>query len=121
MSNDAIEAKIAYLQKMIRNIEIVLERHGGISDALADEAEARAAIMMSLMQIGENMNKLDQSLLKKFDLFSDAKGAYSVRNFIAHDYEGVDLGLIAEVLKDNVPKLDEKLQKLKNYIRIDRC
>jgi len=50
---------------------------------------------------------------------NDAKGAYSVRNFIAHDYEGVDLGLIEEILKDNLPKLDEKLQKIKNYIRIE--
>ena len=121
MSNDAIEAKIAYLQKMIQNIEIVLERHNGASNALADEAEARAAIMMSLMQIGENMNKLDQSLLEKFDLLADAKGAYSVRNFIAHDYEGVDLGLVEEVLEDNLPKLDEKLQRLKKYIRIEKC
>jgi len=64
VSKSAIEAKVVYLLKMIEHINIVLERHEGVENALGDEAEARAAIMMSLMQIGETMNKLDVSLLE---------------------------------------------------------
>ena len=113
MSDNAIEAKVAYIQKMLSNIDIVLQRHGGIKNALADEAEARAAIMLSLMQVGETINKIEDDLLEQYDLLGDAKGAYSVRNFIAHDYEGVDLELIAEIIKDNLPELARKLEILK--------
>jgi len=116
MSNSAIEAQVAYIQKMISHIETILKRHNGTENALADEVEARAAIMMSLMQIGETINKIDTDLLEQFDLLQDAKGAYSVRNFIAHDYEGVDLALMAEIINDNVPQLGQKLQNLKEYI-----
>jgi len=120
MSKDAIEAKIAYVQKMLSNIEIILQRHGGVKNALADEVEARAAIMLSLMQIGETINKIDSDLLEKFDLLKDAKGAYSVRNFIAHDYEGVDMELIAEIIKDNLPQLAEKIETLKESFEPNR-
>ena len=113
MSNDAVEAKIAYIQKMLSNIDIILQRHGGVKSALADEVEARAAIMLSLMQIGETINKIDSDLLEQFNLLKDAKGAYSVRNFIAHDYEGVDVDLIAQIIEDNIPELAKKLEKLR--------
>ena len=116
VSESSVEAKVAYLLKMIEHINIVLERHKGVDNALEDEVEARTAIMMSLMQIGETMNKLDAPLLEQYDLLSDAKGAYSVRNFIAHDYEGVDVALMAEIIRDNLPKLEEKLQILKQNL-----
>ena len=119
MSKQATEAKIAYIQKMFSHIDMILQRHGGISHALADEVEARAAIMLSLMQIGETINKIDSTLLEKFDLLDDAKGAYSVRNFIAHDYEGVDLDLIAEIMEDNLPELVQKVERLKVSLTIN--
>ncbi len=113
MSDDAVEAKVEYIQKMLSNIDTVLQRHGGVKNALADEAEARAAIMLSLMQVGETINKIEDEVLEQYNLKVDAKGAYSVRNFIAHDYEGVDLELISEIIEDNLPELAKKLEKLK--------
>jgi uncharacterized protein with HEPN domain len=113
MSENSLEARIAYIQRMISNIGIVIERHQTIEAALEDEAEARAAIMMALLQIGENLQKIDKEILKKYSLLLDAKGAYSVRNFIAHDYEGVDLALIGELIKDNLPSLNERLEQMK--------
>ncbi|WP_457560419.1 HepT-like ribonuclease domain-containing protein [Caminibacter sp.] len=41
----------------------------------------------------------------------DIKGAYVVRNFIAHDYEGVDLAFIENILRF---KLNELKIQLKN-------
>ena len=120
MSNDAVKAKVEYIQKMLSNIDTVLQRHGGVQNALADEAEARAAIMLSLMQIGEILNKIEDEILDQYDLKVDAKGAYSVRNFIAHDYEGVDLELISEIIEDNLPELAQKIEKLKVSIESNK-
>jgi uncharacterized protein with HEPN domain len=116
MSESSLEARIVYIQKMIFHIGIVIDRHQTVEAALEDEAEARAAIMMALLQIGENLQKIEREVLEKYDLLLDAKGAYSVRNFIAHDYEGVDLALIGELIKDNLSSLNERLEQMRSDI-----
>ena len=71
---------------------------------------------MFLMQIGETLNKLyklDSSILNFIEL-EDIKGAYAVRNFIAHDYEGVDLAFIENILRF-------KIEELKNNLKEYRC
>lgn len=44
----------------------------------------------------------------------DNKGAYDVRNFIAHDYLGVDLGLVEGVVRDYLPTLKIKIEVLRD-------
>jgi uncharacterized protein with HEPN domain len=61
------------------------------------------------MQIGESLNKIeDETLKNKLPI----KGAYDVRNFIAHDYEGVDVGLIENILRYLIPELKETIINL---------
>jgi len=114
MSN--ICPKIEFILLMINNIEEVLKRHKKITLALKD-IEGQAAILMFLMQIGETLNKIYKKtpeFVKKYDLELETKGSYNVRNFIAHDYEGVNLSLIDSVLRDNIPILKNKLLKVCN-------
>ncbi len=117
MYKRSTKAKIEFILKMISNIETIIQRHCNITNALNDSIEARPAILMSLMQIGESLKKIDDDILKKYDLLNEKKGAYSVRNFIAHDYDGVDLGLIEVILRENLPQLKEKLKMLLQDIK----
>ena len=119
MSKVSIQAKIEFILKMISNIEIIIKRHGNITNALEDIIEARPAILMALMQIGESLKKIDDDILEKYELLNEKKGAYSVRNFIAHDYDGVDMGLIDVILREKLPELKEKMQKLQKEYNID--
>ena len=105
-------AKVAFVLEMIDNIETVCQRHSGISQALEDEVEGRAALLMFLMQIGESLKKIDSDAISQYQLDREIKGAYDVRNFIAHDYEGVNVIVIEDILKDNLPELKIKMQKL---------
>jgi len=105
-------AKVAFVLEMIENIEFVCQRHQGINQALKDEIEGRAALLMFLMQIGEALKKIDSTDIAKYDLDREIKGAYDVRNFIAHDYEGVNVIVIEEILKDNLPELKIKMLRL---------
>ncbi len=66
---------------------------------------------MHLSQIGEEMNKIDVEILSKMDLLLDAKGAYDVRNFIVHSYEGVNLALVERIIKEKLPVLKNKFYK----------
>jgi len=114
MSNSSNFAKTKFILKMIGNITEIIKRHQNITNALADDIEAQPALLMCLMQIGENLKKIDDSMVQKFDLEEELKGAYNVRNFIAHDYEGINLSIIENILRDKLPILKTKILKLKS-------
>ena len=46
------------------------------------------------------------------DIELPVKGSYDVRNFIAHDYEGVDLRLIDNILRYLIPELKVTIESL---------
>jgi uncharacterized protein with HEPN domain len=84
---------------------------------LNDEKILRPAILMHLLQIGETLNtiyKKNPDLIVEFDLSEEVKGAYNIRNFIAHDYEGVNLAIVESVIRESLPVLKNKIKKIKN-------
>ncbi len=116
MSIESLVAKCEFILQMIDNINTVSDRHGGVVAALTDDVEARPAILMALLQIGETINKIDINFLRNFGLEADAKGAYDVRNFIAHDYLGVDLGLVESIIREYLPILARKICGIKKEL-----
>ena len=101
------------LQK-IEDIKTVISRHGSITNALDDRAEARAAILMNLVAIAEQFDKLKKSESKILEIFDEIqiKGFYSIRTFIAHDYDGVSLAIIEDVLRHQIDILEISIKKL---------
>ncbi|PHQ65926.1 MAG: hypothetical protein COB99_01330 [Sulfurimonas sp.] len=112
MSSKSINAKIEFIIEMIDNIEEITKRHNGIVKTLGD-FEGQMAVLMGLSQIGETLKKFDDDLVDKYDLRDDRDGAYYTRNYIVHDYEGVDLGFIESILRDYLPELKEKISNIK--------
>jgi len=103
--------KIEFVLQRIDFIFQTVEKAGYVTKALEDEVTYRAAILMHLSQIGEEMNKIDVEILSKMDLLLDAKGAYDARNFIVHSYEGVNLALVERIIKEKLPVLKNKFYK----------
>ena len=103
--------KIEFVLQRIDFIFRTVEKAGYVTKALEDEITYRPAILMHLSQIGEEMSKIDSEILSDLDLISDAKGAYDVRNFIVHNYEGVNLALIERIIKEKLPLLKNKFDK----------
>ena len=105
---DAI-SRIKNIEKKILLIQdIISQANGKISISLQDETKDRPAILMHLISIAEQINKLkDESSFELLEKFSkqDLKGIYDVRNFIAHDYDGVDLSIIENVIRYGLPSL----------------
>jgi len=90
---------------MIEDIEYTIEENHTLKKSLTNRI-GKHALLMCLMQIGESLNKIEDETLKdKLPI----KGAYDVRNFIAHDYEGVDIGLIENILRYLIPELKETI------------
>ncbi len=95
------------LQKVVLIEEIVAD-YGYISTALEDSKLAKPAILMHLIAIAEQFQRLQDAM--EYDTLSifdkeDIRGAFAVRNFIAHDYEGVNTALIENVVRTYLPKI----------------
>jgi len=118
MSKVSIIAKVDFILEMISNIEKIVKRHNGIIKAL-DDYEGKMAIMMGLLQIGESLNRIDKEYLEKYDLIEDTKGAYNVRNFIAHDYDGVNMTVVEDIIRIYLPRLKEKVLEIQIEFRDD--
>jgi uncharacterized protein with HEPN domain len=112
MSKDKIKAE--FILEMIERIEKIVKRHGGIVNTLND-FEGEIAVLMAIAQIGETLKKIDDEILERFDLIEDKEGAYYTRNYIVHDYEGVNLAFIKGVIRQYMPKLKNKMFQIIDY------
>jgi len=111
MSKKSMQARVEFILEMIENINAITKRHGGIVKALED-FEGQMALLMGLSQIGETLKKFDDKTVQEYGLEADRDGAYYTRNYIVHDYEGVDLGFIENILRVYLPELKEKVLKI---------
>jgi uncharacterized protein with HEPN domain len=106
--------RLEVILKKIVMIEEIVESFGFVSKALEDEKLAKPAIMMHLTAIAEQFSKLkDKSIIERFDE-NDIKGAVATRNFIAHDYDGVNLGFIEVVIRERLPVIKAVIEKVLN-------
>ena len=101
------KARIETILKYIDDIEYIVSNYDGVVNTL-DDRIGKHSLLMCLMQIGENLNKLDSSN----KIIQEAtQGAYAVRNFIAHDYEGINLALIENIVRNLLKPLSVELLK----------
>ena len=110
MSETADHSRLDFILEMIEDIEYTVEQNSSLTQALADRT-GKHALLMCLLQIGESLNKIQSEELRAM---LPVKGAYDVRNFIAHDYEGVDLGLIDSILRHFIPELKHDISHYRN-------
>ena len=113
-SQKAIE-RVKLIEKKIGFIESIVKENGSIVSALEDEQNSRASILMHLTSIAEQFDKLlhngELEVLAFFEK-EDIKGSYELRNFIAHDYEGVDLYIVEEVIAKRLPIIQKSVQEV---------
>jgi len=99
-------SRIENIRKKIMFVDNIVNEYGSVHKALEDEEKGRAAILMHLASIAEQFDKLLHSgeleILSHFEK-QDIKGSYELRNFIAHDYEGVDLYIVEDVITERLP------------------
>ena len=101
--------KLDFILEKIEDIESFKARYKTIEDLLND-VMGYDATLMSLLQIGETLNRLrDESFAEKLHI----KGTYDVRNFIAHDYEGVNKVIIEDIVRTELPKLKQVILNIK--------
>ena len=71
----------------------------------------RFACVKQMEIIGEASNHLSSALKSKFSEIEWAQ-IVGMRNVFAHEYFGIDSGLVWEIIKNDIPELKEKIQHI---------
>ncbi len=112
MYNKRALSRVKLILTKINFIENIVNNKSSIIKALEDEQNSRAAILMHLTSMAEQFDKLIQNgeieILSYFKK-EDIKGSYELRNFIAHDYEGVDLFIVENVIEQRLPIIKQSV------------
>jgi uncharacterized protein with HEPN domain len=115
MLDTKVLKRLKNIEKKILFIENIIKENGSVILALEDEQNSRASILMHLTSMAEQFDKLlhqgEIEVLSQFDK-QDIKGSYELRNFIAHDYDGVDLFIVEDVIKHRLPVILQTVQKI---------
>lgn len=99
MRNEVVVSKIAgYTDK-------ILKYCSGVSyDQFVGDSMLVEACVFNLSQMGELANKVDPDYA--------ASHMYGLRNRIVHDYDGVNLALIWQIVSEDLPDLKRTLAKI---------
>lgn len=69
------------------------------------------ATMMNFIVLGETVDKLSEDLKLRNDHINWSK-IYGLRNIIAHQYFGINVDLVWQIIQNDIPKLKSQLETL---------
>lgn len=109
---DNIKNDNYYLEKIISNLEFLIEHTKGKTQA---EIESNPLLVDSihfrLIQVSENNDKLSTAFKEKYN-YLPWRAIKGMRNLIVHDYGTVDMTIVCDTVLNSVPELCEELKKI---------
>jgi uncharacterized protein with HEPN domain len=105
-----LEKDIANIEDCLFAIEHIEEYMEGVSSSIAllSDHKTYDAILMNFMVIAEASKRISPELKEQHANISWA-GVRRFRNYIAHDYFGIDIEVVWQSLKIELPKLKTDL------------
>ena len=103
---------IKAIKKIIKCIDKIIDFTNDIEyEKFISNNMIQDACFMNLMQIGENATKIDDDYIRNNNeiKWKEIKG---LRNRIVHDYDGVNINIVWDTIKKDLPNLREQLMKL---------
>lgn len=100
------------VEKIIKYIHKILSYVSETDyDSFVNNVMLVDACVFNLGQIGELANKIDKEFEESHSQIP-WRILYGLRNKIVHDYEGVNLTLIWDIISSDLPELNEQLNEL---------
>jgi len=97
---------------IIESIDRIPQYIGGLSfDAFSNDRKSIDAVVRNLEIIGEAANRLPEEFKEKHPEVEWHK-VVGLRNRIIHDYFGIDLKIIWQIIHADLPKLRNLLSKI---------
>lgn len=100
-----------YIQKIIKDLTFVTSQmHNVDIEELNSNEILLDSMLFRMIQISENSRKLSDEYKEKYTNIP-WNAVYGFRNRIVHDYGNVDLNIVFETLKNDIPDLLELLRE----------
>ena len=100
-----------YVGKLLSDIRFIVTHMRMISyDEFCENEILQDSMMFRLIQISENARKLSEIFMKANDTIP-WRDIFGLRNRIVHEYGGVDLHIVYDTLKEDIPFLLEQLEE----------
>ena len=99
-----------YIQDIIDSCDSIIEYVSGMDfDAFSNDRKTFSAVIREFEIIGEAVGKLPDSIKLEYpDVeWQDIK---DFRNLLIHEYFGIDLEIVWNIIKDNLPELLETVK-----------
>ena len=102
------------IKKMIEYIDKAIKytKDYSFKEFISNEEKIDATVF-SISQIGELVKNISEETMSRYDNIEWVV-IKNLRNKIVHDYEGINLNLIWDIIKNDVVKLREDLLKILN-------
>ena len=102
------------LIKILKYIQEIEEFIDGYSEEqFKNDRKTINACVFNLSQIGELTSKISNETLEN-NSHIEWRGLKGLRNRIVHDYDGVNLNMVWEFLKIELPELDNEVMQIVN-------
>jgi uncharacterized protein with HEPN domain len=101
-----------YLLDILNSAELIANYVAGIKrDTFLDTIEIQDAVIRRLEIIGEAVRRISDPFKKRHSELP-WKEMLGLRNFVIHEYEGVNLKVIWDTIRNDLPDLLKQINKL---------
>ena len=94
-----------------QQIQKSVERFGDSFEVFQADPDYKNSVALCVLQIGELSGQLSEGF-KDTHREIPWREMYGLRNRIVHDYEGVNLKLVWEIIQGDLPELEKAINKL---------
>ena len=99
-----------YVDKIVTDLAFIVKHTTGLSqNDLAKNEILLDSVMFRLIQVSENSDKLTDDFKKYYDNIP-WRAIKGLRNRIVHEYGNVDLSVIFDTVKNDIPDLLKELK-----------
>ncbi len=104
---DNIKTDNYYIHKIRKDLEFITNHMNNVDlDGLSTDEVLLDSMLFRMIQLSENAKKLSEEY-KLMHVGVPWNALYGLRNRIVHDYGNVDLNVVYETLKNDIPELLE--------------
>ena len=107
---------LIFIEHILESIKIIEDYSKRLTkEKLVKDQKIQDAIIKRIEIIGEAAKNISDSFRKKYP-HVDWKDIIGTRDVLIHHYFGVDLNIVWDIVKKDLPKLKENLEKIKKDI-----
>ena len=101
-----------YIKKIVTDLEFIIEHTNGLSQVQLEENEVLVdSVMFRLIQVSENSDKLTAAFKSRY-ASSPWRAMKGLRNRIVHEYGNVDLSVVYDTVRNDIPELLSDLKEI---------